>query len=141
MRIDSPRFGALEIDESRILHFDRGLPGFPRCTRFIVMEHDLETPLKWLQCVDQPEVAFLIAEPDQILPECPLEIPETALAAIGSAAGDPPGSLAAFLILNVDEGQLTANLRAPVIVNIEQRRARQWILENPDLPTRKQIRA
>ncbi|MFQ5698206.1 MAG: flagellar assembly protein FliW [Myxococcota bacterium] len=141
MKIESPRFGTLEIDESRILHFERGLPGFPRCTRFIVMEHDRETPLKWLQCLDRPELAFLIAEPDQILPDYALEVPEPALAAIGSGPGAPPGSLAAFLILNVDEGCLTANLRAPVIVNIEQRRALQWILEDPELPMRQQIGA
>ena len=48
MKFDTSRFGTVEVAEDKLLHFEHGLPGFPDCTRFIVMDHDRETPLKWL---------------------------------------------------------------------------------------------
>ena len=140
MRVESPRFGPLELDEGRILRFERGLPGFPGCTRFAVLEHDRDTPLKWLLCIDRPEIAFLVVEPEQILADYRLEVPAAVLEALGWKEQDPPSAIAAFLILNVEGGELTANLRAPVVVNVEQRRAQQLILDDPALPLRYAVR-
>lgn len=141
MRFESPRFGTIEVDEEKILHFPRGLPGFPGCTEFIVMDHDKETPLKWLQCVDRPEVAFLVVEPEQILLSYGLEIPEPVLAFLGwrKGTGDPR-DVVVFVILTVDGENLTANLRAPVLVNVENRRAHQMILDDPQLPIQHPVR-
>ena len=55
--------GEQTFQDEDLIRFARGLPGFPDCTEFVVMEHDKETPLRWLHCVDCPEVAFLIVEP------------------------------------------------------------------------------
>ncbi len=141
MRFESPRFGAIEVDEQKILHFPRGLPGFPDCTEFIVMDHDKETPLKWLQCVDRPEVAFLVVEPEQILLSYGLEIPEPVLAFLGwrKETGDPR-DVVVFVILTLDGENLTANLRAPVLVNVENRRAHQMILDDPQIPIQHPVR-
>lgn len=135
MRIESPRFGPIDVDEDKVIHFPRGLPGFPDCTGFIVMDHDTETPLKWLQCVDRPEVAFLVVEPEQIMVSYGLEIPEPVLAFLGwkSDTGDPR-DVAIFVILTVDGSNLSANLRAPVVVNVKNRRAQQMILDDPEIP-------
>jgi len=141
MKFESSRFGAIEVDEEKILHFPRGLPGFSGCTEFIVMDHDKETPLKWLQCVDRPEVAFLVVEPEQILLSYGLEIPEPVLAFLGwqKETGDPR-DVVVFVILTVDGENLTANLRAPVLVNLENRRAHQMILDDPQIPIQYPIR-
>ena len=141
MRFESPRFGEVEVDEAKIIHFPRGLPGFPECTEFVVMDHDTVTPLKWLQCVDRPEVAFLVVEPEQILLSYGLEIPEPVLAFLGwqKETGDPQDVIV-FVILTVEDSNLSANLRAPVVVNVENRRAQQMTLDDPDIPFRHPVR-
>jgi flagellar assembly factor FliW len=139
MIFESPRFGRIEVDDSHILRFQTGLAGFPDCERFIVMDHDRETPLKWLQCVDHPELAFLVIEPEQILSSYTLDIPAPALQALGwpaDGANVCPQDIAIFVILNANGGALTANLRAPVIAHIERRQALQLILDDPAIPLR-----
>jgi flagellar assembly factor FliW len=142
MIFESPRWGKIEVDESRILRFQTGLAGFPDCERFIVMDHDLDTPLKWLQCVDRPELAFLIIEPEQVLASYSLDIPAPALQALGWIGDVPqvrPQDIAVFVILNANAGTLTANLRAPVLVHITRRQALQLILDDPGIPLRHAI--
>ena len=120
------------MDEDKVIHFPRGLPGFPDCTEFVVMDHDTDTPLKWLQCVDRSEVSFLVIEPEQILLSYGLDVPEPVLAFLGwqKETGDPKDVIV-FVILTVDGTNLSANLRAPVVVNVETRRAQQMILDDP----------
>jgi len=136
MMFETARFGTLEVEDDKIIHFERGLPGFPDCTQFIVLDHDIETPLKWLQCVDRPEVAFLVVEPEQVLSKYQVEVPDAVLQMLGWEQDAEPSDVAVFVILNVDGEKLTANLRAPVIVNIATRRAFQMILEDPSIPLR-----
>ncbi len=38
MKIESPRFGTLEVDASKIIEFPRGLPGFESCRRFTLFD-------------------------------------------------------------------------------------------------------
>lgn len=141
MKFESPRFGTLEVAPDRVLDFPRGLPGFPDCKQFIIMDHDRETPLRWLQSVDRPEVAFLIVEPQQVLASYGLELPQHVLAYLGWSEDGDPADVLVFVILNAADSALTANLRAPVIVNARTRRAFQLILEDPALPLRHPIGA
>jgi flagellar assembly factor FliW len=139
VRVQSPRFGSIEVEKTQIIEFEMGLPGFPDCTRFVILDHDRETPLKWLQALDRPEVAFLIVEPDQVVPGYQLKMPAGVLPALGWTDGDDAKDLGVFLILNVEDGELTANLRAPVIVHVRERRALQVIVDDPDVPLRRRI--
>jgi flagellar assembly factor FliW len=139
MIFESPRWGTIEVDDARILHFATGLAGFSECRQFIVMDHDRETPLKWLQCVDRPELAFLVIAPEYILSSYDLEVPPAALRALGWEADGRdvnPQDIGLFVILNANGGQLTANLRAPVVVHIPRRQGLQIILESGTLPLR-----
>ena len=66
-------------------------------------------------------------------------MPVGVLPAIGWNEGDEAKDLGVFLILNVEDGELTANLRAPVIVHVRERRALQVIVDDPDVPIRQRI--
>lgn len=133
MKFSTPRFGDIEVPDETLLVFENGLPGFPDCTQFVVLDHDRDTPLKWLQCVDRTEVAFLIVEPEQVLSSYELVVPEPVLNQLGWTEGDDPNHVAAFVILHMEGDQLTANLRAPIVVNIAKRRAHQLILEDSSI--------
>jgi flagellar assembly factor FliW len=139
VKFETPRFGHIEVDGDKIVRFENGMPGFPDCTQFIVMDHDRETPLKWLQCVDRPEVAFLVVEPEQVLSTYTVEVPESVLRVVQWEKGSDVRDVSVFVILNVENGELTANLRAPVVVNIKKRLAFQMILDNLEIPLRMRI--
>jgi flagellar assembly factor FliW len=136
IRVDTPRWGSIDVDPAHVLHFETGLAGFPDCARFIVMDHDRETPLRWLQSLDEPALAFVVVEPEQILPAYEVDVPERVMKQIGWNTEVAPEDVAIMLILNCDEGQLTANLRAPILVNVRTRAAFQLILDDPEIPLR-----
>jgi flagellar assembly factor FliW len=140
MKFETSRFGSIEVADDKIIRFENGMPGFVDCTQFIVMDHDRETPLKWLQCVDRSEVAFLVVEPEQVLGSYEVEVPPSVLRIVQWDEHDDARDVAVFVILNVDDGELTANLRAPVVVNVRKRLAFQMILEDLEIPVRHHIR-
>jgi len=141
MKFETSRFGTVEVEEDKVLHFEYGLPGFPSCNKFVVMDHDLQTPLKWLQCVDRPEVAFLVVEPEQVVGSYEVDVPDSMLRLLGLEEGAKASDVAVFVILNTADEKLTANLRAPVVVNVAQRRAVQLILDKQDVSLRHPIGA
>ncbi len=136
MKVDTERWGSLEISADDIIHFETGLAGFPECSQFIVMDHDRNTPIKWLQCIDTPELSFVIIEPEQILSSYSVDVPALVMQKLGWTQDVDPATVAVFVILNCDSEELTANLRAPVVVNIQNRRAMQLILDDPTIPLR-----
>jgi flagellar assembly factor FliW len=133
MKVDTARFGTLEFEPDKILHFDGGVPGFASCTRFVILDHDRETPLKWLQSLDRPDLALLIVEPQELLRDYRLELTPDVLERLGA---QDLKDLGVFVILNPCGDQLTANLRAPVVAHVEGRRALQLILDDARLPLR-----
>ena len=74
MRIETTRFGPMEIDEQKIIHFPSGLLGFSETKDFIIFDHDQDVPFKWLQAICEPDLAFLIMEPFTVLPDYHVEI-------------------------------------------------------------------
>jgi len=138
MKVDTPRWGSLEISPEDVIHFETGLAGFPECSEFIVMDHDRSTPIKWLQCIDVPDLSFVIIEPEQIVSSYTVDVPEPVMRKLGWTPDvkPSPADVAVFVILNCDSEELTANLRAPVVVNVANRRAIQLILDDPSVSVR-----
>jgi hypothetical protein len=63
MEIQSSRFGVLNVDEQRIIQFPQGLLGFPSHKRFALIQTGPEKCFFWLQCADEPNLAFVVADP------------------------------------------------------------------------------
>jgi flagellar assembly factor FliW len=135
MKITTSRFGELECREEVLVRFPSGIIGFPRSTRYIILDHDREAPFKWLQSVDEGDLAFVIMDPRLFKPDYQATMEPAALADLGSPANE---DLILFVLLTVPSGdpdRITANLKAPVVVHEPTRKAKQIILHD-ELPTR-----
>lgn len=123
MHIDSPRFGALEIEPSKIIEFPRGLPGFEDLKRFTLLHPDAaaggEAPSYFiLQSVDDAAVAFHIADPARFGFNYEITLSDEDAAMIELA--DPAAAAVVVMLLSEGEG-VRANLNAPLIINLEAR--------------------
>ncbi|GAB4387911.1 MAG: flagellar assembly protein FliW [Thermodesulfovibrionales bacterium] len=110
---ETTRFGSLEVEEDRIISFPSGLLGFPGIKRYVLMDYK-DTPLKWLQAVDDPDVAFIVTEPRAILPDFGLELDPPTRSALKLQSDD---DLAVLVVLRVEGEQVIANLNGPIVVN------------------------
>ncbi len=111
--IDTP-FGPFTADESSIVGFPEGLPGFEECRRFVVLAASHLEPLQCLHAVDGPPASFLAIDPRRALGRyrCALTARDA-----GRLQVADPADLLWLALLAVDGDRITANLRAPVVIN------------------------
>lgn len=135
MKICTTRFGEIDCPEDKILKIPSGIIGFPNSTRFLILDHDHDVPFKWLQSLDQSELAFVIIDPVCFKPDYRVTIAMDEIRELGHV---DETTLLMFVILTIpasDPEHMTANLRGPVVVNARTRIAKQLILRD-DHPTR-----
>ena len=129
MKFWTTRFGDVECPEEVVMQFPDGVLGFPESRQFILLEHDAEgSPFKWLQSLDNPELAFIVIDPYLYDPQYRFDIDLDTMRLIGTA---DPADCAVMGIVHVPRETphgMTANLKAPLVVNVGSRRGRQIIL-------------
>ena len=130
--VPSSRFGDLEVPKDTIIDFPAGLIGFPHARRFVMIDH--KPPFSWLQSVDDPHLAFVVIDGFEFGQQFDLKPP------FGDRDCDfkEDDEYAILLIVTVrpDPKQTTANLKAPLFVNIRNRRGVQVIFDDPRYSTR-----
>lgn len=111
--IDTP-FGQFTAEGSSIVSFPEGLPGFEDCRRFVVLAASHLEPLQCLHAVGGPPASFLAIDPRRALGRyrCALSPRD-----VGRLQAADPAALLWLALLAVDGDRITANLRAPVVIN------------------------
>ncbi len=135
MKFSSTRFGTLEVSDDSILTFPSGILGFPDWTRYVILDHDTDAPFKWLHCVEESGLAFVILDPALFDANYRVEIQDDVLAEVKGVAA---GALTLAVILTIpseDPGRITANLRGPLLMNPATKLCKQMVLSD-EYPTR-----
>ena len=136
MKIETTRFGQVEIDESLIITIPEGILGFEDLKRFILLDHyDKESPFKWLQSIEDPSLAFVITDPLIFLPDYKAKINKEELVSIQLPEA---GKAVIVVIDNIkrDQSEITINLQGPLVINSEKKLAKQCVLPTDDYDLR-----
>ena len=120
---DTSRFGRLEVDKDKVIQFLNGLIGFPDIKRYILMDYK-DTLLRWLQAVDDKEVAFIVVPAFEFFPEYSVKIDNTAKDLLEIKNEE---DIIVFVVLRVDGDNVTANLQGPLIMNSINKKALQVV--------------
>lgn len=136
MRIESRRFGCIELEEKDLLHF-AGLPGFPQARRFALLGHDRGQAFAWLLCADHPELAFAVTDPWQFFPEYEPAIELRHLRPLGVGSAE---ELEVLAIATLGGGKIRVNLAAPLLIHVPSRRGAQVILDGSRWSTRQEVK-
>jgi len=138
MRVDTCRFGELDINPETVISLDEGLLGFGDSRRYCLLEHHPESPFQWLQSLEEAATAFVVIDPLTFFPDYQVEIDEAEAEALGLSS---PDDAAVLNIVTIAENypDTTVNLIAPVVVNTRTRKAKQVILSNEAYTTRHRL--
>lgn len=138
MQVTSSRFGKIEIQEDQIITFPEGLIGFSSFKRYLIIERGKDRPFKWLQSVDNPELAFLIVDPLLFCPHYRAELnpQENAILKLEKVK---EGKIFVLVVIPPDPSQIRANLLAPLVINTSRRLGKQVILEKSGYPLQYQL--
>lgn len=132
MRVNTTRFGELEVNSEDIVNFTEGLLGFDKLKKFFVVDPGDSTLILWLQSVEDEKVAFPIIEPkifkpDYIAKLLPADMNSVQLENVSHA------KIYSILTIPSDITQMSANLKAPIVINNEKKIARQIVLQDNKL--------
>lgn len=132
MKVSTTRFGELEVNNKDIIKFDEGILGFENLKDFFVVDPGDQTLILWLQSVDDGATAFPIIEPkifkdDYSISLLPAELNSLKLENLTNA------SVYTILTIPSDVTQMSANLKAPIIINNDTHKARQIVLQDNKL--------
>jgi flagellar assembly factor FliW len=138
--VPSQALGAIEVRPETVVTVVEPLAGFPDTAQYALIEHTREGgsaagSVFWLQAVERPFHAFVVTDPWGIVPEYAPEISDADAEALGLTSFE---DARVFGILTVprNPSEITINLRAPVVVNVAQKVAKQVVVLNDQYSTR-----
>lgn len=138
-KIKTTRFGEIEEDESKIIHFAAGLPAFEEEQEFIIVPYDEESPYVFLQSVLTPDLAFLMTIPFIFFPDYEFRLEDDVLE---SLALEDQEDLLLYTLLTLpgnDFRGMTANLLAPIVINSRTNEGRQIVLDKSAYKTKHRL--
>ena len=134
MKTIQTRFGEVEYDPSHVLHFPEGLIGLDQLKNFLVMPNKKQGPLFWIQCVDEPDFAFVVTDPTNFFLDYLVAPDDREREKLGI---DGQGECFVLVIVSISEDkEITLNLSGPILYAPATNRALQVILEDPRYDTR-----
>jgi flagellar assembly factor FliW len=128
--VKTRNFGSLEVRSDQILCLQPGLLGFTQYHRYVLIEHHREAPFLWLQCLDNPDLAFVVVDPRGLLSDYQ---PFLLTKVMSEMEVERPEDFKVLVILTIPPGkpqEMTANLMGPVVINLKTRQGRQLVLED-----------
>lgn len=139
MTIHGTRFGDIEYSADDVITFPAGLIGFPEQQTYLLLNHKPNTPFRWLQSIEQPVLAFLVAFPELLVPgyapvlddatakelELTVETPKLLLTTVAIPAGKP--------------NDMTTNLVGPIIINGSTMVGKQVVLQDDAYTVRHRV--
>ena len=138
-KINTLRFGELEIEEQDVVRFADGIPAFEDEHEFVVLPYEEGTPYMFLQSMATPELAFLMTDPFVFFPDYSFELDDENMDKLEIKTMDDVLVCTLISIPRSGVADMTTNLLAPVVINRHTMQARQIVLEKTQYPTKHRL--
>ena len=135
MKVNTTRFGTIEVQENEVITLVEGMLGFSECTRYVLMDDEIGEPFKWMQSLDVPSLAFVVIDPAVILPSYHFSVKKEQIKGLETSKVE---DLQVYVIVTMspDILDVTVNLQGPLVVHKEKRVGIQLVLNDPNFNTR-----
>ena len=138
MKINTRVFGEVEIADDKIITFENGIIGFPEMKHFTLL-HDSDkgsgVGIRYLQSIEEPGFAMPVMDPLIVKEDYNPEVSEDLLGSLGNLTDENVLVLVTVTVPS-DITKMTINLQGPIIINVEERKACQLIVEGEEFAVR-----
>ncbi len=116
MKIKNKQFGEIEFENERVIKFEEGILGFEELKQFLLVS-EKDGFFLWLISIDQPEIIFPLFSIKLLQEEYKAE-----------------SELEPYGIVNLDKDpqNISINLKAPVLINHDDKIGLQRIIDNEE---------
>ena len=128
MKLDTAKFGEVEVEDNRVFDFVLPIIGFDELTKFVILDPNADSIFKWLQSVDDPELAFPIISVAALDFDYSVELSDNVVTELDITDAND------VLVMNItsipqdNPRGTTINLLAPLIFNLDNLKAGQIVL-------------
>lgn len=129
MEINTIYHGIRHYEEKDIISFPKGLPGFEKLKKFILFPVDENDIFSILQSIDDPYVGLTVISPFLVNKEYEFEVSDDRMQELKLSSVEDL-SILATVTLSQKKENITVNLKAPIIININEKIGEQIILDN-----------
>ena len=130
-------FGEVDIEEEKILTFDNGIMGFEDMKRWTII-YDIDKgsdgSISWFQSLDLAELALPVISPYSVTAKYEPIVEDELLKPLGEFKDEELVTLLTITIPSEDPSKTTANFKAPLLINPNNRKGIQIIVNNEDYP-------
>lgn len=128
-------FGDIEVPQDKVIHIKGGIPGLDCMRRCFLVKVEDTLPIYWLQSVEDGSIALPVINPLVVDGAYAPQVEDSLLAELALDREED------LLIVNVaviprDVKHMTANMAAPILINIERNIGRQVVLDEGAYPMR-----
>lgn len=138
MKIQTKIFGEIDIAEDKILFFEKGIIGFPDMKKFTLLHDEKQgsgVGIRFLQSLDEPTFAMPVMDPLLVKPDYDPSVDDELLASAGKLTAD---NILVLVTASVpaDITKMSVNLQGPIIINVDERKACQVIVDAEQYPVK-----
>lgn len=126
MKIQTTRFGEIEVCQEKVMRFPEGLIGFKDVKEYLLVGKK-ERMVMWLQSVDKPEIAFIVVNPFLFEPTYDPQISKQDKEFL-KVKDMADINVLSIVVVPKNPQEMTANLLGPIVINTKERIGRQVIL-------------
>lgn len=137
MNIKTKFFGEIEIEENKIIDFIEGIPGFPEEKKYIILK-DEDSDFTFLQSVNTETLCFITLPPALIVGDYSFDLSDETVEKLELEDSE---DVLVYTILNIPEDfkKMTANLKAPIVINIKNNKGIQELLDDDKYSIKHQL--
>ncbi len=133
MQLQTTRFGTIEVDPESVITFTQPIIGFQEYRRFVLLPGPPNSGVCWLQSSESGDLAFLLMNPADLIPEYSVPLGQHELAELAASKSEDL-EVYTLVVVPEDRTKIRTNLKAPILVNRKHRLGKQAVLERSDYP-------
>jgi len=124
--IQTKHFGEMEIPEDQVVNFPQGILAFEEYRNYVLVAKGEQPVFHWLQSLEDPNIAFAVMDPRDILPGYQPAVMKADVEALFGENDD----FSVWCILTIPKNkpeEMTINLQGPLLISRQKRVGGQFI--------------
>ncbi|GAA0082502.1 MULTISPECIES: flagellar assembly protein FliW [Clostridium] len=129
MNLNTKYHGCIEYEEKDVIYFEKGIPGFEELKKFIIFPVEDNEVFSVFHSIEKEDMGIIVTSPFNIEKNYEIQLEEEQIKNL-KLQYEKDALVLNTVTLNSDIDKITANLRAPIIINIKERIGEQIIINS-----------
>ena len=138
MEIVSHIHGIMVYEADEIITFEKGIPGFQNLKKFFIKEIGEDSPFSILQSIEDKEIGFILISPFLVYENYEINLSEEITNNLKISSSNEV-LLYSIVTLSSNTKEITANLKAPIVINLNTKKAEQYIIDKDTYKIKEKI--